>query len=240
MTGINYDDLQSYLYVSEDHGKNWKSIAAGLPDEPVNVIIEDPVFENILYAGSLRGVYITFDRGTTWAYLGSKMPGTAVADLEIHEGTLDLIAGTHGRGIYKINLRPIHEMIQKKLSPMDDHLLTIPVTYRPWHNSAGGEPDTRTGEKADIAFWLSASKSISLSIRDKDNKVVWSDTLAGHAGYNQYRWTLVIKRQKSNLPYFVDYEKFIEAGSYTLVLSDGKLESEQVFVVNNGVSPYKK
>ncbi len=57
MTGINYDDLHSYLYVSEDDGKNWRSINDGLPDEPVNVILEDPTNENILYAGGF-GEYI--------------------------------------------------------------------------------------------------------------------------------------------------------------------------------------
>ena len=42
MTGINYDDLQSYLYLSEDYGKTWSGISSGLPNEPVNVILEDP------------------------------------------------------------------------------------------------------------------------------------------------------------------------------------------------------
>ncbi|MGB4960290.1 MAG: hypothetical protein WBO36_12495, partial [Saprospiraceae bacterium] len=92
MTGINYDDLQSYLYMSDDFGKHWRNIAKGLPNEPVNVIIEDPIFENILYTGCFRGVYITFDRGTSWSYLGKNMPGTAIADLEIHEEKMDLVA----------------------------------------------------------------------------------------------------------------------------------------------------
>ena len=51
ITGINYDDLGNYLYVSEDYGKTWRSIVANLPDEVAYVILEDPVNENILYAG---------------------------------------------------------------------------------------------------------------------------------------------------------------------------------------------
>ena len=42
MTGINYDDLGNYIYVSENYGKKWKSIKSNLPSEPANVIIEDP------------------------------------------------------------------------------------------------------------------------------------------------------------------------------------------------------
>ena len=51
MTGINYDDLNNYLYVSENYGEKWNRLKGNLPNEPVNLIIEDPKFENILYAG---------------------------------------------------------------------------------------------------------------------------------------------------------------------------------------------
>ena len=56
VTGINYDDLRNHLYVSEDYGKTWQSVVSNLPDEVAYVIIEDPVNENILYAGLYRGV----------------------------------------------------------------------------------------------------------------------------------------------------------------------------------------
>ncbi|MBK9491647.1 MAG: hypothetical protein IPO07_24740 [Haliscomenobacter sp.] len=78
MTGINSDDLHSFTSTFQrDAGKSWKSIAAGLPDEPVNVILEDPTQENLLYAGGLRGVYVSLDRGNSWSYLGQP-PASAV------------------------------------------------------------------------------------------------------------------------------------------------------------------
>ena len=240
MTGINYDDFQGYLYVSEDYGKNWASIATGLPNEPVNVILEDPTDENIIYAGGLRGVYISMNRGKTWAYLGNNMPSAAVADLEIHEGTMDLVVATHGRGIYKINLSPIHAMVSKNLALDKDHLFDIPESQRPEFSVHGGEPLYETLEKTDIPFWLSTAKPVSLSIKDKDNKEIWSTTVQGQKGFNEYRWDLVIKSVKSNLPYFVHYDKFIEAGNYTVVLSDGKTALEGVFVVKDGVSPFNR
>ncbi|MBK7653690.1 MAG: hypothetical protein IPJ20_27380, partial [Flammeovirgaceae bacterium] len=87
MTGINYDDLHRYVYVSEDYGKNWATISEGLPDELVNVILEDPTDEDILYVGNIRGVFISTDRGISWSYFGKNMPGAAIADLEINETT---------------------------------------------------------------------------------------------------------------------------------------------------------
>jgi hypothetical protein len=240
MTGINYDDLQSYLYVSEDYGKNWTSIAAGLPNEPVNVILEDPTDENILYAGGLRGVYISTNKGKTWAYLGKNIPSAAVADLEIHEGTMDLVVATHGRGIYKINLRPIHAMVSKNLALDKDHMFDIPESQRPWFSSHSGEPIYQTLEKTSIPFWLRNAKPVTFSLKDKDNKVVWTTTVQGQKGFNEYRWDLVVKREKSNLPYFVHYDKFLGIGTYTLTLSDGKTELEQSFIVKDGVSPFKR
>ena len=240
MTGINNDDLNSYLYVSEDYGKNWRSIAEGLPNEPMNVILEDPSNENILYAGSLRGVYISIDKGKRWSYLGNNMPGTAIADLEIHKSTGDLIAATHGRGIYKISLSPLHTLVSKNFSLDKDYLFETKESQLPWFQAASGIPDYRTFEKTDIVYWLSEAKPIILSIKDTANKEVWSIHLKGEQGFNQYRWDLIISRQTSDLPYFTQYEKWMKAGIYTLSLSTGKSELLQPFIVKSRPSPYKK
>ena len=240
MTGINYDDLQSYLYSSEDYGKNWTSIAAGLPKEPVNVILEDPSNENILYAGGFRGVYISIDKGKSWSYLGNKMPGAAIADLEIHEPTGDLVAATHGRAIYKISLGPVHALVNKKFSPDKDYLFETKICQLPWFQSASGIPDYRTFEKTEITWWLSEAKPVTLSIMDTANKKIWSIDLQGQQCFNQYWWDLIVSRQTSNLPYFTQYEKWLRAGTYKMTLSDGKSELSQLFIVIKNETPYKK
>ena len=239
MTGINYDDLRSYLYLSDDYGKNWSAISSGLPDEPVNVILEDHTNENILYAGCFRGVYISIDRGKTWSYLGNKMPGTAISDLEIHESTMDLIAATHGRGIYKINLLPIHSLVNKSMPVDKDDLYEIADSTLPWFSSAAQSPDYRTVEKAAITYWLSEPKAITLSLKDEKNNEIWVKRLEGQKGFNQYRWDLIVSRETSNLPYFTGYEKYVEPGTYKMIMSNGKSELEQTFIVKNRVSPYK-
>jgi hypothetical protein len=240
MTGINYDDLKSYIYVSEDHGKNWTSIAVGLPDEPVNVILEDPTNENILYAGSIRGVYISIDRGKSWSYLGNNMPGTAIADLEIHESTHDLIAATHGRGIYKINLDAIHSLVNQKFSIDKDYLFDITESQLPWFQSASGLPDYRTIEKTEITWWLNKPKPVTLSLKDNSGKVLWSVNVKGQQGFNEYRWDLIASRQTSDLPYFTQYEKYLKAGTYKMILSNGNSELEKPFIIKDRNSPYKK
>lgn len=240
MTGINYDDLNSYLYVSENYGNTWTAISSGLPNEPVNVILEDPTNESILYTGTLRGVYVSVDKGKSWSYLGNNMPGAAIADLEIHESTRELIAATHGRGIYKINLAAIHALTDKKFPAGKDYLFEVKESRLPWFQSASGFPDYRTFEKTDIVYWLSEAKPVTLSIKDSVNKITWSINLQGQKGFNQFRWDLITSRQTSDLPYFTQYEKWLKAGIYTLVLSDGKSELTQPFIVEKNTTPAKK
>ena len=89
MTGLNYDDFGAYLYVSEDYGAHWKSIANNLPNHPINTIVEDPDFENILYAGTYRGVYVSTNRGENWSYFGVALPDISIADIAIETKSKD-------------------------------------------------------------------------------------------------------------------------------------------------------
>lgn len=240
MTGINYDDLACYLYASDDCGKNWISIAAGLPNEPVNVVLEDPLNENILYAGCFRGVYLSLDRGKHWSYLGNNMPGTAVADLAIQESTMELIAATHGRGIFKIDLHPIHALVNNQFSTGTDYLFATAASQLPWFQSSSGVPDYRTFEKPTVTYWLNEPKPVTLSICDQAKKQLWTVQLPGVKGFNQFRWDMIVSRSTSDMPYFTQYEKFLEAGDYKMILSTGQAEFEQPFLVTNCQSPYKK
>jgi hypothetical protein len=193
--------------------------------------LEDPTNENILYAGCFRGVYISIDRGKTWSYLGNKMPGTAISDLEIHTNTMDLIAATHGRGIYKINLLPIHTLANKKFPLDKDYLYDIRESQLPWFSSAAQTPDYRTIEKTSITFWLSEAKAITLSLRDTKNQEIWSTNLRGEKGLNEYRWDLIVSRETSDLPYFTQYEKYVKAGTYNIILLDGKSELSRTLMI---------
>ena len=79
---------------------------------------------------------------------------------------------------------------------------------------------------------------MTLSIFDKSNKEIWKTDVTGHQGFNQYRWDLVVKKQTSDYPYFIHYDKFIEAGTYTMKISSGDSHLEQPFEIVKGESPY--
>ena len=234
MTGINYDDLNNYLYTSENYGKDWKRMKGNLPNEPVNIIIEDKIYENILYAGMYRGVYISVDRGKTWNILGKEFPMSSVSDIEIEERSNDMIVSTHGRGIYKINLDPIHKFYKYRNELSKDNFLSIEKMILPKFNDTHGEPIPESYEKVPISFYLNANKKYSLEIRDGE-KVIWEKTGHGFKGLNQIRWDLVIENSDNQSPYFIHYNKYILSGEYDLYLkTDDSIEKVKISVNDQG------
>jgi len=214
MTGINYDDLGNYIYVSENYGKKWTSIKMNLPNEPANVIIEDPKYEDILYAGLFRGVYISLDRGSSWSLLGKNLPATSISDLEIHQESGDLIAASHGRGIYKMNLKPIYSAFEKGFPLKQNMLFEISDVERPLMNDTHGEPILSTAEKLSISFFMKEAERISFEVTDEKNNILWSTPYSTSKGFNQFRWNTVYHETSSDLPYFIHYNKFLPPGNY--------------------------
>ena len=236
VTGINYDDLKNYLYVSEDYGKTWRSIVADLPDEVAYVILEDPVFENILYAGLYRGVYISVDRGESWSLLGPGMAATAISDLVIQEREMDLVVGTHGRGIYKMNIRPIHTAFKDGI-PKADMIFAAPVARLPWINDTHRDPRMRTAEKVPITFYLMKDGDVEVQVIDDKEKVVWTKALKGKKGFNQFRWDLVTERRDSPEAYFTRYLEFAPPGTYTVRITGEGIDLKSNLTIIRGQVP---
>jgi len=225
MTGLNYDDLGGYLYVSEDFGEHWKGITSNLPDEVVNVIVEDPNFENVLYAGLYRGVYISLDRGKSWFLLGKNMPATSISDIELHEPTNELIVSTHGRGIYKIDLTPVYEIIPN--FPAEEKVLMVPETaIRPKFNDTHKDPLVHTVRKMTITVWNVEETSLTITLRKSDSEeILWHRSWPVNYGFNQFRWDLGFIHENNLAPYFVHTTQYLESGSYTITIGSDRWES---------------
>lgn len=106
-TGFREDDFERYVFVSEDFGETFRSIAGNLPSESINVVREDPGAENILYVGTDLGVYTSVDRGKKWHSLCAKLPTTPVHDLVVHPRDHEIVIATHGRSVFVLDARPI-------------------------------------------------------------------------------------------------------------------------------------
>ncbi len=110
----------TYVYVTHDFGRTWKSLATPEIDGFAHVIEEDTVNKNLLFLGTEFGLYVSFDGGNSWMKWTQGLPTVPVRDLAVHPRENDLIIATHGRSIYIIDdispLREIsNELLQKKL-----------------------------------------------------------------------------------------------------------------------------
>ncbi len=235
LTGINQDDLNTYLFVSENLGIDWKPINSNLPNEVANVILEDPVYENILYAGLYRGVYVSTNRGESWSLLGANMAATCISDLLIQPRELDLVAGTHGRGIYKINLKPIHELAS--IDTDKPFLFDIPDGQAPWYNDTHRDVNQRSVRKTSFSFWLPETEKVHIRIK-KGSKALFEKEIAGRKGLNQFRWDLQTAENNSKLPYFVHFKEYLDDGEYKVELSGKDYELEKEWLVKPGEVPH--
>lgn len=153
---------------------------------------------------------------------------------------MDLVVATHGRGIYKVNLRPIHQMNKLNWPEQQNQLFEIPQAKLPWNNSMGGETDYRTVERIPISFWLNESQPVTLTIKNKEGKQVWTMPFEGKKGFNEYRWDLIVERVKSDYAYFIHFDRFLTEGNYQIGLTTKSGTLTQPFVAVKNASPYSR
>jgi photosystem II stability/assembly factor-like uncharacterized protein len=113
------DDQQPYILRTRDGGLSWQAIVNGLPSgggpNSVNVVREDPARRGLLYAGTERGMFVSFDDGESWQPLQTGLPTTSVRDITVHDD--DLVIATHGRGFYVMDdIMPLRTLAARPTS----------------------------------------------------------------------------------------------------------------------------
>lgn len=207
LTGYRDDDFEKYLYISEDYGKTWRSIAGNLPSEPINVIREDPKSKDILYVGTEPGVYVSIDRGKTWFSLCNNLPTTPVHDMIVHPRDSELVIGTHGRSVYILKVDIIQKFVNEKVYEKDLHLFEI-------------EPArivvSREFRKAETSmyFYLRSPQTVEIEIFDKNGRSIKKKDFMGEEGINLFEISLT----SEDLP--------LEPGDYKVIISAGGNKAE--------------
>jgi len=134
---VTYDnhrngDYKPYVFMTTDFGKTFTSIVANLPvggPDYVHVIREDPVNKDLLYLGTDVGAYISMNHGQSWQKFMTGLPTVPVHDLRVHPRDHELIAATHGRGIWIAAVSALQQ-INDKVIAEDTHLFTSPTAYQ--------------------------------------------------------------------------------------------------------------
>jgi photosystem II stability/assembly factor-like uncharacterized protein len=108
------DDFRPYIYRTHDGGRSWTLIVDGIPANfAVNVIREDSARKGLLYAGTERGIFVSFDDGDRWQPLQQNLPVTSVRDIDVHGN--DVVLATHGRGFWILDdVTPLRQTVSAR------------------------------------------------------------------------------------------------------------------------------
>jgi photosystem II stability/assembly factor-like uncharacterized protein len=173
-------DYEPHIYHTTNAGKFWTEITRGLPAGVyVQTVKEDPVQRGLLFTGTERGVFVSFDNGVRWQSLQLNLPPASMRDLAIHGD--DLIVASHGRGFWVLDnisaLRQFNDVLAETnaflFRPADAVLLTP--------GSDNGTPMPRDEPLAEnppfgaiIDYYLKtgASGSVKITISDTAGEVI--------------------------------------------------------------------
>jgi len=174
-------DFTPYIYRTRDQGRSWQLVTAGLPKGVyVHVVKEDPLRRGLLFAGTERGAFVSFDDGDHWQPIQRNLPVTSVRDFVVYGN--DLIVATHGRGFWVMDdisaLRQVtDEVLQADawLFKPADAINVIPgdddgTPFQRDEPQAQNPPD---GVTIDYYLKAAAPGAVTLEILDATGKAVW-------------------------------------------------------------------
>ncbi len=178
----NHDDLRPHLFQTRDFGKIWQETVNGIRDgDFVRTVREDPVRKGLLYAGTERGVYVSFDSGEHWQSLRLNMPVVAIHDLAIEQD--DLVAATYGRSFWILDdVTPLRHA-EGRMASSGAHLFALRTAIRvrrdenqdtplPPEVPAGKNPPD--GAILNYSLPANSGGDIQMEIYDADEKLVRS------------------------------------------------------------------
>lgn len=233
LTGYRNDDFRTYVYVSEDYGKNWRSLQGNLPDESVNIVIQDPVNPDLLFIGTDHGTYISFDGGAQWEHL-NQVPNVASYDMIVHPRDNELVVATHGRSVYVLDVKPFQKL---KADSINLGVVAFEAgSIR--HSKSWGEkqyPYVKPNlPNVDLRYYVGkAAEKIIVRVYDDKNNLIRELEGTGAKGFHSCPWDLKVsatpissrrKRAKTTLTY-------AQKGKYTIRFANGDEVDEVVFEI---------
>ncbi len=210
-TRYKFGDREPRIYRTDDMGESWTRIDAGLPEEEslfVRVLREDPEVEDLLYAGTETGLYVSWDDGASWSSLRLNLPHTPITDIKVHQG--DLVVATQGRGFYVLDSLNVIRNGEPVYRDEDAFTLYDPETSirrETGGGAGGGDARNPAEDRGALIFYRFAEQPdvdetpVTLEVLDDRGRTLWklaadneagaeggSDALPYEAGLNRVSW----------------------------------------------------
>jgi len=174
------DDLHPHIFRTKDGGRTWTDVVEGIPsNEVVNAVREDPVRRGLLYAGTERGVYVSFDAGDHWQSLQLDLPASSVRDLVVHDS--DLVVATHGRSFWILDdITPLRQIAAAAAATAAYLYRPAPAVRVRWNENTDtplppDEPAAKNPpDGAIVDYYLArpAAAPVTLEILDRAGRLV--------------------------------------------------------------------
>ena len=248
-------DYLPYLYKTNDYGKSWKKITNGIPDEYfARVVREDETVQGLLYAGTEKGMFISYDDGESWSSFQLNLPIVPITDLALKNN--NLIAATQGRSLWIIDdLTHLHQARVKK-SSTEPYLFKPMDSYRIGGSQRKGSKTVGTNhpggvmthfylpsydEKKDTValFYMTASGDTirTYSTHAKEDR----DKIKVKKGGNIFTWRMdypAAKKFDGMILWWGSLNGAIaKTGEYKVALNtNGKAQSQSFKIIPNPVS----
>jgi photosystem II stability/assembly factor-like uncharacterized protein len=190
-----------FVYRTNDYGKTWKSIGAGVPRSPLSYahsVREDPVKRGLLYLGVENGLYVSFDDGASWKPLQNNLPHAPVHWIAVQENFNDLVVATYGRGFWILDdITPLRELTPDVLAK-NTHLMKPRSAYRfvlitePMMDVDDQTQGVNPPYGASLNYYLKAATEgeVKLEIKDAGSRIVRTVDGTKEAGINRVWWDL--------------------------------------------------
>ncbi len=232
-------DDRPLLWRTADGGRSWRSVAGDLPaDGPIEVVAEDRFNPDLLYVGTMFGLFASGDGGSHWVRFGG-LPTVAVDDIELQPEERDLVIATHGRSLYIVDdVRPLEELTAA-VRDSAAYLFQPPAAFGT--NRQAGFADWNGGavyrgenppEGVPLDFWVKAytGADVALAITDADGVPVANLSAPGVPGLGRVWWDL---KPTSDVltAYGGEGRLFVAGGKYTVTLTYGGVKMERTLEV---------
>jgi photosystem II stability/assembly factor-like uncharacterized protein len=199
LNGFRWDNFDPLVFKSTNYGEDWEQIGLDLPLESVNVIKEDPVNKNILYAGTDAGVYVSINGGKSFMQIFKSLPNVPVHDLVIHSRDNELVIGTHGRSIYVADVQYIQKLTDTLLTKNLFVFDLKETTYNKNWGKKGHEWSEIKDPEMKISFYSLNDANAVIRIKTKDSVLVNKYEIPVAKGLNFYKYNLSVDSSNFDL-----------------------------------------